>query len=150
MLCPRHEKDPPQHGKCLRKITCPRRRSADKSGVLKARRYALAHGAPRSIVRRIACLPRVASPLSRAPRVFAAVKDAQIKASRKDAQMLIDVRVAGAIARQSNSLTMAAGTARLTAASQLMATTTAALLGEACLSMRRLRRTAQPSHQPRA
>ena len=53
--------------------------------------------------------------------------------------MLIDVRVAGAIARQSNSLTMAAGTARLTTASQLMATATAALLGAACLSMRRLR-----------
>jgi hypothetical protein len=46
VACPRHDKVPPQHGKCLRKLTCPRSRSACKSGVRRARQHALAHGVP--------------------------------------------------------------------------------------------------------
>ena len=48
VACPRHDKVPAQHGKCRRKLTCPRGRSACKSGVRKARQHALAHGAPGS------------------------------------------------------------------------------------------------------
>ena len=48
VACPRHDKVPPQHGACRKKLTCPRQRSADKSGVLKARQRALAHCAPSS------------------------------------------------------------------------------------------------------
>ena len=46
VACPRHDKVPPQHGKCRKKLTCPKARSACKSGVRKARQHALAHGAP--------------------------------------------------------------------------------------------------------
>ena len=52
VLSPAHEKVPPQHGKCLRKIICPLVRSACKSGVRQARQNALAHGAPSSQTQR--------------------------------------------------------------------------------------------------